>query len=133
MKPNRTSSMRWSRLTPRILAGVVAFLALGGPSPGHVGSCDGSAEAADPDTFCEYYRTWECAREAASGRIADQEAYRECTRRSGTNGPYAYCVGFTFTCEPTQGMADACIRALERTDPSVPTADIPQCNFCGGV
>ncbi len=135
MTDERQSALRERprRLAPRLLAGIILFLALGGPSPGHVGSCDGSGELADPAEFCEAYRTYFCARELNGGRLPVTE-YANCTRRTGTGGPYAYCTGFSFPCEtPTQKSADACIRALDQTPVEVPTADVAQCNFCGGV
>lgn len=122
-----------ARAIPRVLAGIIAVLALGGPSPGHVGSCDGSGEQADSAMFCEAYRTYYCARELSGGRLpADQ--YSDCTRRTGSGGPYVFCAGFNFTpgCEPSQRSADACIRALDTTPVSVGTGDVAQCDFCGG-
>lgn len=126
--PNR------NRLVPRVLAGAILLLALGGPSPGHVGSCDGSGELADAAMFCEAYRTYYCARELNGGRLPLAE-YPACIQRTGMGGPYTYCTGFSFMtgCEPSQRSADACIRALEQaTDVSIPTGNIAQCDFCGG-
>lgn len=129
-----TSTTKPTRLWPRLLAGAITFLALGGPSPGHVGSCDGSGELADPAQFCEAYRTFYCAREVSGGRISGTE-YNACVQRTGAGGPYMFCTGFNFTpgCEPSQRSADACIRALDQTDVSVPTGNVAQCDFCGGV
>ncbi len=129
------AASRRARLVPRALAAVIAFLALGGPSPGHVGSCDGSGELADQASFCEAYQTWYCAREVGGLRL-NGTMYNECIRRTGPSGPYAECTGFNFMpgCEPSQRSADACIRALEAaTDLSIPTTNIIQCDFCGGV
>lgn len=132
-----TAAPRRARLVPRALAGVIAFLALGGPSPGHVGSCDGSGELADPAMYCEAYRTYFCARELSGGRLPPGE-YAACTQRTGAGGPYAWCTGFSFgadpLCHPSQRSADNCIRALDQTDVAVPTANVAQCDFCpGGV
>ncbi|MBX7195914.1 MAG: hypothetical protein K1X94_27920 [Sandaracinaceae bacterium] len=129
----RSESKGRARMIPRVLAGIIAVLALGGPSPGHVGSCDGSGEQADAAMFCEAYRTYHCARELSGGRLPPEQ-YGDCTRRTGAGGPYAFCTGFAFTpgCEPTQRSADACIHALDVTPVAVPTADVAQCDFCGG-
>jgi hypothetical protein len=122
-----------SRLVARILVGGMLVLALGGPSPGHVGSCDGSGELADAAMFCEAYRTYYCARELSGGRLPAAE-YAACTQRTGPTGPYTYCTGFSFMtgCEPSQRSADSCIRALDQTEVSIPTGNIAQCDFCGG-
>ncbi|MBN8615596.1 MAG: hypothetical protein J0L92_33685 [Deltaproteobacteria bacterium] len=134
MNGSSHAAPRRARMLPRVLAGVIAFLALGGPSPGHVGSCDGSGELADAAMFCEAYRTYYCARELSGGRLP-QDQYLQCTMRTGPGGPYTFCSGFNFTpgCEPSQRSADQCIRALDTADVAVRTDDVAQCDFCGGV
>lgn len=128
-------SLKKSRPVLRIAVGALLVLALGGPSPGHIGSCDGSAELAGAADFCERYRTYYCARELMGGRLPASE-YQACIQRTGPNSgdPFTYCSRFAFTpgCEPSQRTADACIDALARTDVSVRSDDIQQCDFCGG-
>jgi hypothetical protein len=124
--PRRTGA-----IVVRLLVGAIGLLALGGPSPGHVGSCDGSAELAAPGAFCEQYRTWFCVRELQGERINEAE-YTNCA-----NGIPTFCAAFSFgMCRPTQRRADSCIAAMR--DPgrvSTPSSMIPECNFCdsGGI
>lgn len=122
------------RLLLRVLAGIVTMLALGGPSPGHVGSCDGGSELADTAEFCEVYRTFYCTREYAGGRMA-LEAYNACTSRS-PSGAYTYCVTNPFdACQPLKRETDACVRGLadDSDEWSTPSTAIPQCQICGGI
>jgi len=119
-----------ARLLTRFIVGVLAVLALGGPSPGHVGSCDGSGELATPSEYCPLYRAYFCAREFQGGRINAAE-YTTCADQSG-----AFCVGFNFdaACHPTKRRADSCIQAMmDAGRVSTPTTALPECQYCGGV
>jgi hypothetical protein len=125
-RPRRTGA-----IVVRVIVAAIGLLALGGPSPGHVGSCDGSAELASPGDFCTRYRTWFCARELQGGRINAAE-YTNCA-----NGIATYCASFTFgMCVPTQRRADSCISAMsDMGRVGTPSTLIPECNFCdnGGI
>jgi hypothetical protein len=98
------------RLMLRACALVVVALALGGPTPGYVGSCStsGPDQTVDRVQFCTDTSTWKCARDLAAGRI-DMNGYNTCSGRIDTD-----CAGFNFPagCAPSRPRADACISAL---------------------
>ena len=116
---------------PRALVGAILLLALGGPSPGHIGNCDGDAQPADPADYCARYRAFFCAREYQGGRINAAD-YTLCAERSAM-----FCMGFNFDpmCGvPTQRRANLCIDAMsDMGRVATPTTNLPECQFCGGV
>jgi hypothetical protein len=129
----RTSSL--TRIAIRLGAGVIILLALGGPTPGYVGTCDasGGSTVADPAQFCTSRKTWECARDYAAHRI-DMGMYNACAL-----GIDAACAGFNWTpgCAPSPQLADACISALsDMSRVGTPTPMIEECyteSLCGGA
>ncbi len=98
------------KITLRLGALVIVGLALGGPTPGYVGTCDpgGSAGTVDRVQFCTDKETYQCARDLAAGRI-DMTQYNVCAGHIDTD-----CHGFNFPagCAPSHPLADACISAL---------------------
>ena len=118
---------RLSGLAVRAAVGVLLVLGLGGPSPGHLGSC-GATSAADPVQFCTSKETYVCARECGSGRWDAAMRMTMC----GTDAVIASrCAGFGFPpgCLPTQVQASACFEALRNPDRlGTPFLDITECN-----
>lgn len=111
------------------LAGLV-FIALGGPTPGAIGSCNDDVQVADPVKFCEKKKSYTCLREFARGDIAihpsapgmcngapDREACeREASRNICLGAVEGECASVTWgtDCEPPNTIqADACINALK--------------------
>lgn len=124
------SALHRSRLVlGRVGLAVGAFLALGGPSPGHVGGCGGdSADNADPDAFCHSKLGLECSRRVARGEFATTEAYQAACGAAAIDSA---CVPYA-SCSLTQTDAQACLDALSATDVSVVV--VPACsNLCGGI
>jgi hypothetical protein len=118
----------------RLAAGVVILLALGGPTPGYIGSCDaGGARVADPAQFCVDKRSAECARDLSAMRIT-MEMYNACSATL-----LSECNGFNWAagCSPSPETADACLAALR--DPSrlgTLNSEIVECNaasLCGAA
>ncbi len=116
---------RARRVLLRLAAGTVALLALGGPTPGYIGSCDaGGSRVADPDQFCADRRDAECARDAYAGRIT-REMYNVCRMGIETE-----CSGFNWAggCSPSPETAAACVDALrDMTRIGTVTSAIPEC------
>jgi hypothetical protein len=83
---------------------------------------------ANPASFCTEYRPAFCARELAGGRISAAEE-ATCQEQAA-----AFCAGFAWTrgCEPSEAEARSCLDAMGSTPPTVPTAEIAACQFCGG-
>ena len=96
----------------RSLAGVVLFLALGGPAPGNVGGCGATNAIADPVTHCEEKEFWLCRRDQFSGRI-DEPTFQACLSRID-----GMCMGnnWPLGCQPSPAQSDACIQLLMRGD-----------------
>lgn len=138
---------RAGKVAIRIVVASIAMLALGGPSPGHVGSCDGSAERTSYNDFCRVRDNVRCVRdfnnngsEYAPGipaRITAAE-YSTCAadarNETCVGGNYPLCSDNT-PAAPTRTQTDACIAAL--SDPSrfvIPEAMLRECVFsCGGI
>ena len=115
----------------RLGAGVVLFLALGGPAPGNVGGC-GTVSSADARQFCTDKEFWECRRDQFAGRISAEE-YDACLAAVTPT-----CTGFAWPamCTPTEGQTAACVTILQRGDlaPLTTTelyATYTECNICG--
>lgn len=97
------------RVLLRLGAGVVILLALGGPTPGYVGTCSTDTPAVvDPEQFCVDRKSSECARDRVAGRT-DEATYNACA-----NMIESQCTGATWTngCAPSPQLAGACISAL---------------------
>ncbi len=97
----------------RVAAGVVLFLALGGPAPGNIGGCGSTTPVADPRQFCVDFEFWKCRRDEFAGRLSAEQA-QDCYasvegRCSGSN---AWPAG----CSPTPAQTQACINILMRQD-----------------
>lgn len=127
---------RAGKVAVRLFIASIAILALGGPSPGHVGSCDGSAERTPYPEFCERYQTYACQRDYDGGRL-DIPGYTACAADAGMGcsaGNYMECNGVPT--EPTQTQTDACLAAMQ--DParySLLASELIECRFsdCGGI
>lgn len=123
---------RASRYVVRLVAGVVMFLALGGPTPGNVGGCGSSTPVALPRQFCLDFEFWKCRREQFANRIDAAEAQACYDAIEGI------CSGFNAwpaMCAPTPAEADVCISTLMRADlSSIPTTELlatrDECNLC---
>ena len=126
--------MTLRRFMLRAGALVVVALALGGPTPGYVGSCStsGPDQSVDRVQFCVDSSTWKCARDLGAGRI-DMNAYNACRARIDTD-----CAGFNFPagCSPSRPRADACNSALSDANRiGTRSEDIVECQsntLCGG-
>lgn len=96
------------RVLLRLLAGTVALLALGGPTPGYVGSCTaGSPAVVDAQEFCVNRKVAECVRDRVAERTDDPQ-YQSCMLMIE-----GACTGITWNgCAPSAQIADACISAL---------------------
>lgn len=128
----RTPSSLSARIALRLAVGVVAFMALGGPSPGYIGGCSRTTVAPDAAQFCSDRRIFTCARDLRAARITPEE-FMTCFETSTT-----FCAGRNWTegCIPTQNVLVACISALqdESRDATL-TADIVECqqqSICPG-
>ncbi len=122
------------RLVLRAAAGTVILLALGGPTPGYIGSCDASGpRVADPAQFCVDRRQAECARDYYGMRIS-ADMYNACAMTIESS-----CAGFNWTagCSPSPETAGACVSALrEMSRVGTATAMIPECymeSLCGAA
>jgi len=122
----------------------IAALALGGPSPGHIGSCDGSAELTSFDEFCPLFETFSCERDYNLGmsysdgspqRITESAEYRACGSMASDcrGGSYGTCNGVST--RPTTTQTDACLAAMQdRTRFQLLKSELAECRFCpGGV
>lgn len=126
---------RAGKVAVRLFIASIAILALGGPSPGHVGSCDGSAERTPYIEFCVQRSTANCERDLAATRI-DAEQYGVCSTNvmpGCEGGNYAPCNGVETA--PSTTQTDACVAALR--DPGrfgLLESELAECRFCpGGV
>lgn len=141
---NQTPS-RAGKVAIRLVVASIAVLALGGPSPGHVGSCDGASEHTPYVDFCMQYQQWRCVRDYNGGRAytdgspprIDGMGYQACAAEIGTRcsaGSYGVCGGIPNN--PTRTQTDACIGAMADAsrNGTLETALI-ECNFssCGGI
>lgn len=123
---------RASQWVLRIAAGVVMFLALGGPAPGNIGGCGSAPAVSSPRTFCTDREFWKCRRDQYAERIDDATADACYRAIEGT------CSGFNAWpagCAPTPAQTDACINLLQRADrSSIPTPELlatyTECNLC---
>lgn len=111
----------------RLAVGGVAFLALGGPSPGFIGGCGSNAPPNRYD-FCIQSEYQKCAREAEAGRL-DATGFAACY-----DGVPAYCESRRDwgTCTPTNAAVSACLSALGDTNRyPTPSNEIVECsNLC---
>lgn len=126
---------RAGKVAVRLIVALIAMLALGGPSPGHVGSCDGSAERTPYADFCAARNTANCERDIQAGRI-DGAGYRACSANvlvGCDGGNYAPCNGVDTA--PSTTQTDACIGALRDTPRfGLLESQLGECRFCpGGV
>jgi hypothetical protein len=119
-----------ARVVRRLVLGALAFVVLGGPSPGFVGSCDPSI-AGSPDAYryCTDRSGLICSRELESGRI-DEAQFLACydairpfceTRRNWSG------------CVPTAAAVEACLNALRDASRfglscSAVSCEIVECN-----
>lgn len=124
---------RASRYFVRLAAGVVLFLALGGPTPGNVGGCGSSTPVANPRQFCVDFEFWKCRREQFARRI-DEPTAQACFAAidAACSGRNAWVPS---TCAPTPAEAQACIAMLQQADlASIPTTELlatrTECNLC---
>ncbi len=135
---------RAGKVAIRIVVASIAMLALGGPSPGHVGSCDGSAERTDYAEFCMNFQQWRCVRDYNEGRAyldgtparLDGPGYQTCANEIAarcTGGSYGMCGDVPKA--PTTTQTDACIAAMSTPARNgTPEAMLPECVFsCGGI
>lgn len=120
-----------SRVALRLAVGLVAFLALGGPSPGHIGNCSGvSSGTPDANQYCVEKAAQECRRDFMAGRT-DAAAFDTCV-----NSIYPMCdsVITWVGCVPTSAQTRACLNILsDTTRDAIPLRDIPECqmaNWC---
>lgn len=136
MTSSRTISSRTIfRWLLRAGALAVVATALGGPTPGYVGTCDpgGSRPAVDPEAWCNERESVECARDLAAMRI-NMSMYSACQASVETT-----CRGFNFPpgCSPSRELAAQCIDDLSRTDLlSTPSDAMPSCQsdaLCGAA
>lgn len=124
---------RTGKVALRLLIATIAILALGGPSPGHVGSCDGSAERTPYVEFCVQRNTANCERDLTAGRI-DGPGYTLCSGSVMMNcegGNYTPCNGVETA--PSTTQTDACVAALR--DPArfgLLESELAECRFCSG-
>lgn len=116
-----------ARALRRLVLGAFAFVMLGGPSPGYIGSCSPSS-APDAYMFCRDRRYTECEREARAGR-ATPEQFMLCY-----DGVPAYCeMRRTWNdCIPTSAQLAGCLDALrDSSRDATPTPELPECaDFC---
>jgi len=131
----------------RVVVGVVLFLALGGPSPGAVGACEGEISTVEPVQFCVNRKVRECNRDLARGVLP--AAPTLCTDDPGTTtvneadpGDCAreYCRSLVSTAcngqtwdrcapPPSVATANACLSALEDVARvGEASSAIPECN-----
>jgi hypothetical protein len=114
----------WGRVALRFAVGAVVFLALGGPSPGHLGGCSSISSAPDAYTYCVDKRGAICQREYYSGRV-NIDVFNACVANI-----YPTCEGTGWSgCVPTNGQTEACLLALrDETRFPTPDAEIVECN-----
>ena len=132
----------------RVVVGVVLFLALGGPSPGAVGACDGEVATIDPEQFCVNRGARQCDRDRARAMGELPPAPAPCPDNPDTplneadpaTCAWLYCRDQLRTrcsgttdwsdCAPPPSVAtaNACLFALESFDRlNEPTGAIPEC------
>jgi hypothetical protein len=115
------------------VAGTIALLALGGPTPGYVGSCSaGSPAVVDAQQFCVDRKVAECVRDRVALRTDDPQ-YQACMLAISSS-----CEGATWNgCAPSAQIADACISALrDMTRIGTPNTMIVECyteTLCGAA
>lgn len=131
-RPKKTNELTMRRLAIRLGAGTILLLALGGPTPGYIGSCSvGQSAPVDAEQFCVNRKSAECVRDRVAMRT-NQVMYEACA-----NAILTQCEGATWICEPSAEMAAACIEALRDSDRLGMTNDmIVECSqdtFCGGA
>lgn len=145
-----SSPRRARRGRARRLLGVVGpvglFLALGGTTPGSVGSCSDTDPAQDFVEFCNVYEQVVCIRKQRSAepcedvpagvRCYDAElcTAQAIARDCAAAGTWERWSGMSCTPAPTTEEANLCLLVL--TDPasgydfSVPEETIPECMLC---
>lgn len=130
----------------RVVVGVVLFLALGGPSPGAVGACDGDISTVDADQFCANRKARECNRGRARGELpaapapctddpvtpVNESEVQVCAWQYCLGRVPSDCTGQTWdrcATPPSVATANACLSALENPDRvGEPTNAIPECS-----
>lgn len=122
--------MKRGRWVLRAAAGVVLFLALGGPAPGNVGGC-GNVPVADARQFCVEQGYWECRRDYIAGRTTQQEE-ADCHRELETR-----CAGRAWPpgCLPSVDQTEVCFQLLRRMDLAQLTTEelyelYTECDIC---
>jgi hypothetical protein len=112
------TAYRW--LLGRACVAVLFVLALGAPSPGHIGGCSTTTPVADPEQYCVDKISRICARTGMA-----------CER----NTILAMCDGrrWPVGCRPTATETNACLVALvDLSRLSVPDDMLPECQaICG--
>jgi len=131
-----------------VVVGVVLFLALGGPSPGAVGACDGEIATVEPRQFCNNRRLRECDRDRARGdlRLAPAPCTDDPATPTNEAEPQNCASQFCRAQIPTQcnvfdwsgcapppsvATANACLSALQDIDRLLGerTDAIPECRM----
>jgi hypothetical protein len=126
MKTSAQPRSPYARAARRLVLGALAFVVLGGPAPGFVGSCAPStSDAPDAYRFCTDKQGLVCGREYESSRI-DAVQFEACY-----NGIPALCeTRRTWSdCVPSSAATEACLNALR--DPArfaTPSNEIVECN-----
>lgn len=121
-----------TRIALRLAVGVVAFMTLGGPSPGYIGGCSRTVVPPNLGQYCTDRRVYECVRDFDAGRITLEERLA-CPEEARAN-----CVRNTWMepCIPTQAVLNRCIAALQDgTRNATLNADIVECqrdSICPG-
>lgn len=124
--PGTTPVPAWS-VSRRALLALLLFIALGGPTPGSIGSCSDDIEVTDAQSFCIDTQALYCLRDFEAERI-DEAAYDECLADVAPN-----CRGFAWNpavcpIPPTEQRANACIAALRSKERlETPNDEILEC------
>jgi hypothetical protein len=126
---SKPSSARGSSLFAKVLlrlvAGGIALLALGGPSPGYIGGCAGTAPGApDARQYCTDKGGLVCMREFYSGR-ANLDQFNACVAQI-----VPMCAETSWgACVPNVAQTNACLVALGDSGRfAMTTPEIPECN-----
>lgn len=111
----------------RALIALALFIALGGPTPGSIGSCSDEITVTDAQSFCIDTQALYCLRDFKAERISEDE-YDACLADVAPA-----CRGFTWNPEicsppPTEQRATACIAALRSSERlETPNEEIIEC------